>query len=655
MPSSLPYAGPQPTLSASAAVQPIHQDEAENEEDDRFGSPPGLWLPTMVVKKHRREAVIIWVFLLTGFLFYVGYIIWETMDSRKYPASSIELKQEHHKFPDIMFCTEFSAGCLSISNNCFELASANIFSFNGFLDDEDTFIEDNADAGEAIVDEHPNCFVVPLSRLTVDEEGIKNGDVTSFDVSFFLMWDEKPAAYDFETYQINTQFLDTFFIDVESDPETLRDLSVDVRLPYARVYLAPETEVTTVVNHMVLSLTEFAGINGNGQQEESQQTFSQATTTGVQNWWWNEIDAEIELALLMVDVSIPKFVYTSIEEVDPVDVWSIIGAIGGIWQFVVTGFGLFFVYSVKQSPDRKIRNFRKSVVKPGVVIQKRLSSLSSRTSNQDVEIDATDEDLPSEWVKKQKPNGSIYYFHVLDGIRQTTPPHGLEGASRTVPHPQPPTLPRKSAASRFFQPYGGGGGGGGEQKSDKQSGGEDGDDSALPPGWMKRRNDSGRMYYLNTMNKTTQWERPTQRAYSDGGSHGRPRVVDAPMAHQRRGSRGSGISSVHPRHSSSSSDAPNRAHSASLAAPVGVTAAATAPSVADRRAAFVGTPSAPSYHTAVHLSNSSSAAAAGAAEAAEIDAGAPLPRNWLRRTGPGNRTYYVNTVTMESKWEYPQS
>ncbi|CAN0344862.1 unnamed protein product [Scytosiphon promiscuus] len=33
-------------------------------------------------------------------------------------------------------------------------------------------------------------------------------------------------------------------------------------------------------------------------------------------------------------MSIGKFEFTSIEEVDPVDIWSIIGAIGGIWSTV---------------------------------------------------------------------------------------------------------------------------------------------------------------------------------------------------------------------------------------------------------------------------------------------------------------------------------
>lgn len=62
----------------------------------------------------------------------------------------------------------------------------------------------------------------------------------------------------------------------------------------------------------VVGLTEFAGIDDNGNGEERQRTYSQSTTTGTQNWYWTEETVELEFALMMVDVSIPKFEYTSI-------------------------------------------------------------------------------------------------------------------------------------------------------------------------------------------------------------------------------------------------------------------------------------------------------------------------------------------------------
>jgi len=51
----------------------------------------------------------------------------------------------------------------------------------GFLDD--TLEPDEASL--AIEDEYP-CKVLPLSKLTVDEAGIENGEVDHFSVSLFV-------------------------------------------------------------------------------------------------------------------------------------------------------------------------------------------------------------------------------------------------------------------------------------------------------------------------------------------------------------------------------------------------------------------------------------------------------------------------------------
>ena len=57
----------------------------------------------------------------------------------------------------------------------------------------------------------------------------------------------------------------------------------------------------------------------------------QSTTSSKQNWVWS-YETTLEAAFLQVEVAINKFEYTSIEEVDPVDGWAIIGAIGGVWR-----------------------------------------------------------------------------------------------------------------------------------------------------------------------------------------------------------------------------------------------------------------------------------------------------------------------------------
>ncbi|CAN0024019.1 unnamed protein product, partial [Ectocarpus sp. 12 AP-2014] len=461
--------------AAPAAVQPI-QDLDDEDEDDRFASPPGLWLPRMVVKEHRRKATIIWIGLLVGFLAYVGYIIWETIESRKDPASSIELKQEYYTFPDVALCTTFGKGCLDYDNDCFEDSSfTSMFNQTGFLDYDQNFTDDYAYVSEPFEEVYPNCKFVPLSMMTVDETGVKNGSVTSFSTAFYVLWDEKGDFYDHSYYLINRQFLDMYLIPPGSSIESFTSASVDAKVPYSRLNLTTDTAFEATINHMVLSLTEFTGINNNGNKEEKERSFSQTTITGVEHWWWGYEDYDsVEYGFFMVELSIGKFEFTSIEEVDPVDGWSIIGAIGGIWQFVVTGFGLFFVFSEKQSPDRKMRNFRKSIGKPAEFANKRLSSLntSSRSSNhnQDVEIDASEEDLPVEWVKKQRPNGSIYYFNVMTGAKQTASPNHLDDAGGAGPPPS------NSALGRIFH---------GNRSARLNSG-------PLPAGWVEGTDGDGK-------------------------------------------------------------------------------------------------------------------------------------------------------------------
>lgn len=45
----------------------------------------------------------------------------------------------------------------------------------------------------------------------------------------------------------------------------------------------------------------------------------QASTSGKLNMYWSEEAFGFELAMLLFDLFIPKFEFTSIEEVDPVD------------------------------------------------------------------------------------------------------------------------------------------------------------------------------------------------------------------------------------------------------------------------------------------------------------------------------------------------
>lgn len=56
----------------------------------------------------------------------------------------------------------------------------------GFLDYHQNFTDDYAYVSEPFEEEYPYCKFVPLSKLTVDETGVKNGSVTSFSTEFYV-------------------------------------------------------------------------------------------------------------------------------------------------------------------------------------------------------------------------------------------------------------------------------------------------------------------------------------------------------------------------------------------------------------------------------------------------------------------------------------
>ena len=58
----------------------------------------------------------------------------------------------------------------------------------------------------------------------------------------------------------------------------------------------------------------------------------QATTTGQHTLVLESFEGkEYEGALLYVTLSVNKFAYQSIEEIDPVDWWALLGSAGGVW------------------------------------------------------------------------------------------------------------------------------------------------------------------------------------------------------------------------------------------------------------------------------------------------------------------------------------
>ncbi|CAN0391292.1 unnamed protein product, partial [Ectocarpus sp. 13 AM-2016] len=67
-------------------------------------------------------------------------------------------------------------------------------------------------------------------------------------------------------------------------------------------------------------MTQFQPIStSSGEKQDPERTFTQSSTSGTVNWYNPDLDEEV--AALLFNMFIPKFEYTSIEQVDPVDGW----------------------------------------------------------------------------------------------------------------------------------------------------------------------------------------------------------------------------------------------------------------------------------------------------------------------------------------------
>ncbi|CAM9479217.1 unnamed protein product [Pylaiella littoralis] len=474
-------------------------------------------LPRRVVRRHRTKATVIWVSLLIAFVGYVAFVVYDTVKSRQDPASSFQIEQEYYTFPDVAICLQQYEGCLAtITSNCIATASMSMLTQYGFLE-EDLEPNEASAAAEDVYD----CKVLPVSQLTVDQTGVDNGDITSFFVRLAMFWSDDPQdeydPTDAATSTITTQFVSVFFVDLDKGVEVIGEMTNNAKLPYDRILAVNGETMVATTNHLVLDLTQFVGISEtSGETQEAELTYTPATTSGQVNWYWDDEDITTEIAAVFVDLFIPRFEFTRVKEVDPVNAWAIMGAIGGVWQFVVIAFGLFFVFSEKQAPDKKMRNFRKSVTKPVSIIGRRFSSVSRESTSQHVEIDAADEDLPAGWVKRQRMNGSMYYCNTMTGEMRDDSPHEADAVATGAPVGRP-----RRGINRLFRPA-------------HQSAPNDGHEAVadcLPPGWVGRVDSNGTTYYVNTVLNTTSSQRPQQHPHSTGGPG--VQVLDGPVSRAR--------------------------------------------------------------------------------------------------------------------------
>eukprot|EP00903_Cladosiphon_okamuranus_P017739 g16331.t1 len=80
-------------------------------------------------------------------------------------------------------------------------------------------------------------------------------------------------------------------------------------------------------------MSQYVHLGSGGKAGLVERTYSQATTTGQHTLVLDAFEGkEYEGALLYVTLSVNNFAYQSIEEIDPVDWWALLGSAGGVWD-----------------------------------------------------------------------------------------------------------------------------------------------------------------------------------------------------------------------------------------------------------------------------------------------------------------------------------
>jgi len=170
----------------------------------------------------------------------------------------------------------------------------------------------------------------------------------------------------------------------------------------------------------------------------------------------------------------------------------------------------------------------------------------------------------------------------------------------------------------------------------------------LPEGWAEKVDPaSGRTYYINLVERTSQWERPTAPA-------GGPDPAAAEQQAREAAAREAAAREAAAREAAAREAAEREAaEKAAREAAEREAAEKAAREAAEREAAERAAKEEAERRAREEAAAQQAAAAAAAAARAQVEDDS-LPPGWEERTDPNSgRTYYANLITRKSQWERP--
>ncbi|CAN0528716.1 unnamed protein product, partial [Ectocarpus sp. 12 AP-2014] len=245
--------------------------------------------------------------------------------------------------------------------------------------------------------------------------------------------------------------------------------------------------------------------------------------------------------------------------------------------------------------------------------------------------------LPPGWSESKTAGGDIFYVNHKDKKTTWVRPKGVPQISVAEAHPPQPVVatPVGREESISFAPA--------YSSSGSAASGGLGGEQPLPAGWTSKTMPTGEVYYVNHVDKTTSWERPTvpaAAAAAASNTHGVPFVTAQVVPAGYSGSSGLSVG------------------------PIGGAAVASAVAAGGEGPLPPGwsvkTTSSGAVYYENHVTKTTSwerpaapAPAPAPAARAAPQREAPLPSGWSAKTTATGTVYYENHVTKITSWERP--
>ncbi|CAN0529660.1 unnamed protein product, partial [Ectocarpus sp. 12 AP-2014] len=235
--------------------------------------------------------------------------------------------------------------------------------------------------------------------------------------------------------------------------------------------------------------------------------------------------------------------------------------------------------------------------------------------------------LPPGWSESKTAGGDIFYVNHKDKKTTWVRPKGVPQISVAEAHPPQPVVATQAIS---FSP--------GYSSSGSAASGGLGGEQPLPAGWTSKTMPTGEVYYVNHVDKTTSWERPTvpaAAAAAASNTHGVPFVTAQVVPAGYSGSSGLSVGPI---------------GGAAVASAVAAGGEGPLPPGWSAKTTATGTVY---YENHVTKITSWERPTAPAAPVAHASSPPPLPPGWSAKTTSSGAVYFENHVTKTTSWERP--